>query len=295
MSRNPVKDYLTYLKVEKGLSVNSLEAYRNDLAKLTAFATKQQRDILTIERRDLTDLLVFLKDGENLGDNSIARFLSAVKGLYKFLIAEKIIKHDPTAYLESRKSWQTLPRYLTTDEVDLLLEQPNIAEPTGLRDRAMLEVLYASGLRVSELVNLKISDIEWEPGVLTCFGKGSKARRVPLGQSSLAYLRKYVAIRSKLLGDNQDRDELFIEKRGSKLTRQKFWKLIKRYGEMAKVGHVTPHMIRHTFATVLLRNGADLRSVQMLLGHSDLGTTQIYTHITDDRLTESYKKFHPRA
>jgi integrase/recombinase XerD len=293
--RDPIKDYLTYLKVEKGLSINSLEAYRNDLSKLTQYTLKIQRDVLTLERRELVDIIVFLKDDENLSDNSIARFLSAVKGLYRFLNAEKMIKHDPTAYLESRKSWQTLPRYLTPDEVNLLLEQPNIAEPIGLRDRAMLEVLYASGVRVSELVNLKLVDIEWEPGILTCFGKGSKSRRVPLGNAALNYLRKYMAVRNKLLGDNLDCDALFIEKSGSKVTRQKFWKIIKKYGDMARVGHVTPHMIRHTFATVMLRNGADLRSVQMMLGHSDLGTTQIYTHVTDDRIAESYKKFHPRS
>ena len=159
-----IADYLIYLKVEKGLSLNSLEAYRNDLNKLATYTAKLERDVLTLERRDLTNILISLKDEEQLSDNSISRFLSAVKGLYRFLNAEKIIKHDPTAYLESRKSWQTLPRYLTPDEVDLLLEQPDLAEHKGLRDRAMLEVLYATGLRVSELVNLKLADIEWEPG-----------------------------------------------------------------------------------------------------------------------------------
>jgi len=291
--RRLVQEFLNYCRVERGLSNNSLEAYQRDLQRLVIFADQRQKELSTLDRADLVGLLASMKD-EGLNDRSIARLLSAVRGLYKFLVREGLLKTDPTTHIESRKAWQTLPSFLNLEQVEALLAQPDLSEDTGVRDRAMIELMYATGLRVSELVGLKLADIDWEGGVLNCFGKGSKQRRVPIGRSALRYLTQYMASRQRLLEGAQSH-RLFIEKGGRPVSRQKFWKLIKNYGRQAQIEHVTPHTLRHSFATVLLENGADLRSVQMMLGHSDVSTTQIYTHITDERLKTSYKKFHPRA
>ena len=187
-----------------------------------------------------------------------------------------------------------MPNVLSLEEVDKLLEQPDLNDDVGFRDRAMLELLYATGLRASELVGLRLPDLELEAGTISCFGKGSKQRRVPIGKSSIKFLSRYFAVRLRLL-KGKISDRLFVEKNGEPITRQKFWRIVKQYGESAALGHVTPHMLRHSFATALIENGADLRSVQMMLGHSDINTTQIYTHITNDRLKSAYKKFHPRS
>ncbi len=288
-----IRRYLAYLKVEKGLAANSLEAYRNDLSKLSSFANEREKDLLSIERDDLIELLVELKDS-NASDATLSRCTSVIKGFFKFLLIEGYLQRDPSSLIETRKSWQTLPRFLGNEEVERLLAQPDTNSDIGKRDKAMLEVLYATGLRVSELISLKLSDLDWDRGVLNCFGKGSKQRRVPIGRSAIDYLKRYFAIRSKLL-HGKSSDYLFVELSGAPITRQKFWKLIKGYGQQAKIDYVTPHMMRHSFATVLLRNGADLRSVQMMLGHSDISTTQIYTHVTNENLQNAYKKFHPRS
>ncbi len=288
-----IENFIQAMRVEKGLSDNTLQSYKSDLRILCESLSKKEKSLLTIDRDDLIDFLARLKD-EDRSDSSIARFISSVRGLFRFALTEGLVKQDPTAYLESRKAWQTLPRFLSQEEVDKLLEQPDLNNDIGFRDRTMLEVLYATGLRVSELVKLKASDIELAAGVLSCFGKGSKQRLIPLGRSALSYLRNYFAVRQRLLKGNRS-DTLFVEPGADSLTRQKFWKIIKRYGESANLGHVTPHMLRHSFATALLENGADLRSVQMLLGHSDISTTQIYTHVTNDRLKSAYKQFHPRS
>ena len=287
------KQFLNYLKVEKGLSSNTLEAYRNDLSKLALFAQAQGKDLTSLDRNDLVDLLADRKEsGSN--DSSISRLTSVIKQFYKFLLAEGYLQRDPASLIESRKTWQTLPRFLTPEDVERLLAQPDVQTPAGLRDKAMLEVLYASGLRVSELIRLRMSDIDLDHGVLTCLGKGTKQRRVPIGKSAIEYLNLYLTIRSKLL-QNKSSELLFVEASGGNISRQKFWKLIKEYGRQAKVEYVTPHMLRHSFATVLLKNGADLRSVQLMLGHSDISTTQIYTHVTNETMNDAYKKFHPRS
>lgn len=285
--------FLAYLKVERGLSANTLEAYRNDLAKLSSFASEQEKNLLSIERGDLIEFLIELKD-DNSSDATMSRCTSVIKSFYKFLLAEGYLKRDPASLIETRKSWQTLPRFLNNEEVERLLAQPAVNDDIGLRDKAMLEVLYATGLRVSELIGLKLSDLDWDKGVINCFGKGSKQRRVPIGKSAITHLKRYFVTRAKML-QGKSSDYLFIEFGGTPVTRQKFWKLIKAYGQQAKLDYVTPHMLRHSFATVLLRNGADLRSVQMMLGHSDIGTTQIYTHVTNENLQDAYKKFHPRS
>lgn len=288
-----IQRYLAYLKVEKGLARNSLDAYANDLAKLNSFANEHEKDILSIERTDLIEFLVELKD-LSASDATMSRCTSVVKGFYKFLLTESYLQRDPSSLIETRKSWQTLPRFLNNEEVEQLLAQPDQNNDIGKRDKAMLELLYATGLRVSELINLKLSDLDWDKGVINCYGKGSKQRRIPIGKSAIDFLKRYFSVRTRLL-QGKSSDYLFIELGGVLITRQKFWKLIKGYGQQAKIDYVTPHMMRHSFATVLLRNGADLRSVQMMLGHSDISTTQIYTHVTNDTLQNAYKKFHPRS
>ena len=287
------ESFLDYLRVEKGLSQNTLIAYRNDLEKLSRFADEHGKDVLSVERDDLKSFIQHLHN-TGLEARSIARALVTVRNLYKFLVLDGHLKRDPSANLESPKSWQSLPKFLVSEEVDRLLDSPDVSQDLGLRDKAMLEVLYATGLRVSELVALKISDLNLDLGFLLTLGKGSKERTVPLGQSAINWVRKYLTARTRIL-NGKPCSYLFVNGKGQPLTRQVFWKLIVDYGEKAGIGHITPHLLRHSFATHLLENGADLRSVQMMLGHSDISTTQIYTHITNERLREVYKKFHPRA
>jgi integrase/recombinase XerD len=288
-----VEDFITSIRVEKGLSTNTIQSYRNDLNILCEFLNQKGKNLLTTERDDLINLLAQLKD-EGRSDASISRLMSSVRGLFKFALIEKLMKRDPTAYMSTRKAWQTLPRFLAQEEVDKLLEQPDLNNDIGIRDRAMLELLYATGLRVSELVSLRTPDVDLEAGSLSCFGKGSKQRRIPIGRSSIRFLKNYFKVRRRLLREMRS-DLLFVEPNGNPISRQKFWKIITQYGASAGLGHVTPHMLRHSFATALIENGADLRSVQMMLGHSDINTTQIYTHVTNDRLKSAYRRFHPRS
>lgn len=288
-----IEEFIALLRVERGLAENTLQAYRRDLRKLIEHAQGLKKSLLTIERNDLILLLAELKDaGSN--PTSIARMVSAVRGFYKFVMMEGLSKNDPTAHLETYKPWQTLPRFLNQEEIESLLAQPDLETDLGVRDRAMLETLYATGLRVSELVNLKVADIDLESGSLTCLGKGSKQRRVPLGRTAIHFLKLHFPARMRLLNGKVS-DRLFIDPHGKEISRQKFWKLIKHYGDAARIDYITPHLLRHSFATVLLANGADLRSVQLMLGHSDISTTQIYTHVTNDHLKTTYKQFHPRS
>lgn len=289
-----ISEFITCLRVEKGLAGNTIEAYRRDLAKLEQFAESRGKSFLTVERDDIVASFASLKEKRGNGDATLSRYTSAVRTFYRYLLREKLMVRDPTAHLESRKVWQTLPHFLTPDDVDRLLNQPDLTTSEGLRDRAMLEVLYATGLRVSELLNLKLRDLDLEKGILDCLGKGSKQRRVPLGRAAIDYLRRYLSIRSQFSGDHST-DLLFLESGAHPITRQRFWRLIKDYGAAAGIDYITPHILRHSFATALLSNGADLRSVQLLLGHSDIGTTQIYTHVTDEHLKKTYLAFHPRS
>jgi integrase/recombinase XerD len=293
MARDIEAGFFNYLRVERGLSANTLTAYRTDLDKLTQFAASIGKDLLSLERDDLAKFIQHLHK-LGLEPKSIARALVTTRGLYKHLILDGLLKHDPSANLETPKSWQSLPKFLLPEEVERLLDAPDVSMDMGLRDKAMLEVLYATGLRVSELTAIKVEDINLDLGFVVTLGKGSKERSVPLGQSAIAWVRKYLAIRPRLL-DRKSSSFLFVTPKGVPLTRQAFWKLIVTYGEKAKIGHITPHLLRHSFATHLLENGADLRSVQMMLGHSDISTTQIYTHITNERLKQIYKQYHPRA
>jgi integrase/recombinase XerD len=293
MARDIEAAFLNYLRVEKGLSQNTLTAYGSDLEKLSRFASSIGKEFVSIERDDLAQFLQHLHHS-GLEPRSIARVLVTIRGLYKFLVLDNILKRDPTSNLESPKSWQSLPKFLLPEEVDRLLEAPDLSSDVGLRDKAMLEMLYATGLRVSELVAVKVEDLNLDLGFLLTLGKGSKERTVPLGKSAINWVRRYLAVRPRFT-KNASTPFLFVRSKGSPISRQVFWKLIVSYGEKAKIGHITPHLLRHSFATHLLENGADLRSVQMMLGHSDISTTQIYTHITNERLKQIYKQFHPRA
>jgi integrase/recombinase XerD len=293
MNKRIENAFIDYLRVERGLSPNTMIAYQHDLKKLATFADSINKDYLSLER---DDLLAFIKRlGQlRLDPKSISRVLVTLRSFYKFLVLDGFLKRDPTANLDSPKSWQSLPRFLISEEVDRLLASPDLGTDIGIRDKAMLEVLYATGLRVSELVSLKLVDVNLDLGLLTTLGKGSKERSVPLGKSAVSWTQRYLGVRPALM-KGKSSPHLFINQRGKPLTRKAFWKLIVGYGEKARIGHITPHLLRHSFATHLLENGADLRSVQMMLGHSDIGTTQIYTHITNERLREIYKRFHPRA
>ena len=292
--RNDIEGrFFSYLRVEKGLSNNTLTAYRNDLEKLKKFANTCDKEIVTLESQDIQAFIKYLHS-LRLEVKSIARALVTVRNLYKFLLLDGYLKRDPTENIESPKSWQSLPKFLIKEEVERLLASPNLTTDTGIRDKAMLEVLYATGLRVSELINLKLNDLNLDLGVLTTLGKGSKERIVPLGTSAIEWIIKYLPVRHRM-HKNSNSLYLFINKKGEPLTRQVFWKIIVEYGEQSKIGHITPHLLRHSFATHLLENGADLRSVQMMLGHKDISTTQIYTHVTNERLKQIHKKFHPRA
>jgi len=293
MPQNLEARFLDYLRVEKGLAPNTLLAYGSDLEKLAKFANERGRDLLTLERHDLVEFVQHLY-GAGLESRSIARTLVTVRNLYRFLLLDGLLKHDPSANIETPKSWQSLPKFLIGDEVERLLDSPDVATESGLRDKAMLEILYATGLRVSELVGLKVTDLNLDLGFLVTLGKGSKERTVPMGQSAVNWTRKYLPARARLRVAAGS-PFVFVNARGQPMSRQSFWKLIVAYGEKARIGHITPHLLRHSFATHLIENGADLRSVQMMLGHADVSTTQIYTHVTNERLREIYKRYHPRA
>lgn len=286
------REFLRYLAVERGLAANTLDAYGRDLERLEAFAVSRGRELLTLERADMLDYVKHLRQ-EGLEARSISRHIVAARGLYKFLLLDGHIRHDPTVNVEAPKSWQALPKFLTPEEVELLLKQPD-QTPEGIRDAAMLQLLYATGLRVSELIGLKLADVNLDTGLLTCLGKGSKERSVPFGRAAEEALRAYLPVRQQVL-KGKSSPYLFLSAQGRPISRQQFWKAIVEYGERAGIGHITPHMIRHTFATHLLEHGADLRSVQLMLGHSDVSTTQVYTHVTNERLREVYESCHPRA
>jgi len=289
-----LQTYIEYLSVEKGLSQNTLLSYARDIQKLFEFFEGQDIDGTKIEERDLIKF-VHAQSRVGLSARSLARLISSLKSYYSFLLLEGVLSTNPTANLSAPKIWFSLPKFLTVKEVEQLLEQPDENDARGCRDRAMLELLYATGLRVSELVALKIKDVNLESGFLICLGKGGKERIVPLGNSASQAVRKYLSdARFKLW--KKEGDSLFLTSRGKAFTRQGFWKMLKQYGQQAGLDQkVSPHILRHTFATHLLERGADLRSVQLMLGHSQITTTQIYTHVTRRHLRQVYDRFHPRA
>jgi integrase/recombinase XerD len=289
--RDFTKEFLTYLQVEKGLARHSLESYRRDLTKLEAWAIANKQSTLELTRPDLRKWIASLsRDG--LAPSSVARAVSAVRGFYKFLMLDGHIKTHPAEDLDTPQRFNYLPNFLTEDEISKLFATPNIATSDGIRDRAILEVMYASGLRVSEMVNLKQADVDLLAGLLTCHGKGSKERRVPLGKSAVHWLQQYFSAKASY--GKSSYPQVFLH-RGKPLTRQLAWSIIKQHAEKAGIEKVSPHTLRHSFATHLLQHGADSRSVQALLGHSDISTTQIYTHMSDIHLRSAYNRHHPRA
>lgn len=289
------QNFLNYLQVEKGLARNTVEAYARDISAFLVFAADQGLELEKIARDDLARYLQDLYS--RLSARSVARNIVSLKGFFRFLILDRYVTSDPTENLESPRTWRTLPGYLTGDEVALLLAQPDLSQVQGLRDRAMLELLYATGLRVSELIKVRIGEMNLDVGFLTTTGKGNKQRIVPVGDVAVTLIRRYLdEARNSLLAKSASSPYLFLTRRGRPMSRVYFWMLVQKYGRLAGITkHLSPHVLRHSFATHLLENGADLRSVQLMLGHSDISTTQIYTHVTRERLKRIYDKYHPRS
>jgi integrase/recombinase XerD len=291
-----IEEFLNYLSVEKGLSDNTLSAYRTDLGKYTSFLKKRNKaDIAQTTKDDITDFIMSQKDS-GISPASIGRYLAAIKGFYRFLALERYIKTDVSSVLEGPKLWQKLPDVLSLDEVEKILSLPNLKDSWGIRDKAALELLYATGMRVSEIANLKLENINLDVGFIKCKGKGQKERIIPLGKKAKIALERYInKVRPNLEKKTKPSDVLFISRLGRGISRQSFWKMIKKYVQKARIKKdVSPHSLRHSFATHLLERGADLRIVQEMLGHANISTTQIYTHINKERLKSIHKKYHPR-
>ncbi len=291
-----IQQFLDSLWLEKGLSQNTLESYGGDLRAFAAWLDGNDKSILKVHRGDILSYLSF-RMGRGLKSRSTARSLSCLRSLYRYLLRENRIAEDPTLQVDNPKLGRRLPDSLSEGDVEKLLAAPNLDTLVGFRDRTMLEVLYACGLRVSELVNLKLMEINLRQGVVRIVGKGSKERLVPLGEEAISWITRYLAeTRNELLKKNLNQDIVFPSNRGSPMTRQAFWYRIKAHAATAGIGKkLSPHTLRHAFATHLLNHGADLRVVQLLLGHSDLSTTQIYTHIAQQRLKELHQAHHPRG
>ncbi|HEX9877330.1 MAG TPA: site-specific tyrosine recombinase XerD [Gammaproteobacteria bacterium] len=287
--------FLDAIWMERGLSENTLGAYRADLLALTQRLTDRGINLVAASKSDLLDYISWRVDG-GAKPRSTARQLSSFRRFFRYLLREGVISEDPTAQIAMPKIGRSLPQSLTEEEVDSLLRAPNVAEPLGHRDRAMLELLYATGVRVSELINLKMSQMNLNQGVLRIIGKGDRERLIPLGDEAQDWLREFIeGPRVEILLERQS-DYLFPTRRGDRMTRQAFWHIIKRYAKKAGVRkRLSPHTVRHAFATHLLNNGADLRVVQLLLGHSDVSTTQIYTHVARERLKDLHARHHPRG
>jgi len=293
-----ISAFLTHVRVEKGLSPNTVSAYGRDMLKFDVYAKKNKLVLKSVTRDDLVDFLSSLYR-QNLESRTVARHLVTLRNFFRFAQITELIPEDPSIHLESPKIRRSLPGYLRLEEVEKLLAQPDEKTAIGLRDRTMLEVLYSSGLRVSELTNLRVLDLDRAAGCVRCIGKGDKERIVPIGKKAISLVDRYLRdARPQLLAKSQQSNSpvLFLNRRGSRLSRVGVWKILSAYGRRAGLRvALTPHMLRHSFATHLLERGADLRSVQLMLGHSDISTTQIYTHVVEERLKQIYKAHHPRA
>ncbi len=291
-----LSEFNNYLSVEKGLAKNTLESYNRDLVKFVTFLNRHNIDHPGLINSSIINLyLGELKNNHN-STSTISRSIASIRSFFNYLLEEGIIDNNPALELVSPKIEKRLPRVLTTSEIDRLLDQPKASEQKGLRDKAMLELLYASGIRVSELIGLNLSDFEPRVGFLRCKGKGQKERIVPIGSVAINSVSDYMNKSRAKLCKNNGEVALFVNQHGNRMTRQGFWKILKKYAFKSNIdGYITPHTIRHSFATHLLENGADLRSVQEMLGHSDISTTQIYTQITRRKIREVYDKAHPRA
>ncbi len=290
-----IYEYLNHLTVERGLAKNTIESYHQDLTQFTHYLKKKKIDVIEVNSPCIISYLYHLQKTSHAAASTLARKTAALRGLYNFLLIEDVITENPCSLLETPRQAPNLPDILTVAQVDKLLSVPSLAKITGYRDRAMLELLYATGLRVSELIGLNLGDLD-DLGFLRVIGKGDKERIVPVGSKAMEAVKIYLhQCREKLAKSSRDR-ALFLNSRGGRLTRQGFWKLLKQHGRACGIKTtLTPHVLRHSFATHLLANGADLRSVQEMLGHADISTTQIYTHLTREHLRELYMKTHPRA
>jgi integrase/recombinase XerD len=288
--------FLHDLVVEKGLSNNTVEAYSHDLIRFSDYLKKEGIEgIRSICKLDVRGFLLHLRK-KQLSNRTIARNLAAIRTFFRFLVQEGILQTHPVEDLESPRTTKTLPEILTPKEVERLLEQPDLRTSLGMRDRAMLEMLYATGMRVSELIRLPTNQVNLEGGYVLLFGKGSKERAVPLGSEAIKWVSLYLRAARARLAKGREAVPLFIDRSGTGISRQRFWKSIKEYGLKAGIRkRMTPHLLRHSFASHLLEGGADLRSVQMMLGHADISTTQIYTHVTGKRLKEVHHRYHPRG
>jgi integrase/recombinase XerD len=292
MSRDLIREYLSYLRVEKGLAKNSLDAYGSDLVRLKAWTEKNGLELESLSRQDLREWLVDLGRAK-LSDNSRRRVVSTLRGFYKFLVIEGHIKNNPADDLDMPQKGTYLPRFLTQAEIEQLFAVPDVSTEVGLRDRAILELMYACGLRATEVSSLQFGDLDLESGIVTTTGKGSRTRRVPIGSSAVEWLKIYIAQRRKK--ENIEVSNVFVTPAGAPINRKTIYAVIKARAAAAGLEDVSPHTLRHSFATHLVQNRADIRSVQQMLGHADISTTQIYTHMTDAHLLDSYNRFHPRA
>ena len=295
---DPLNDYLHFLQVERQLSSNTLSSYRRDLETYINHLNQEQ-GLQSLNQVDRSHILIHLENLRNQGISArtVARHISSIRSFHQFLLRDKVTEQDPTVHLEMPQIEQKLPKVLSIQEIDALISSPNRDKPQGIRDVAMLEILYGTGMRISECIGLNLEDVHLTMGFVRVYGKGGKERIVPLGKGAIRACDQYLQMaRSKLQGKYPKTDAFFINQRGKRLTRQGCWKLLKEHATNANIKkEITPHTLRHSFATHLIENGADLRAVQEMLGHADISTTQIYTHISKTRLSEVYKQFHPRA
>ena len=296
--KDSIEDYLHFIKVERQLSDNTLQSYKRDLVAYARHIHYDQQ-INVFQEVVREHILLYLDSLRTTGKSTktISRQISSIRSFHQFLLREKVTDQDPTVHLEMPKKEQSLPKVLSVEEIDMLIAAPSIEKPQGIRDIAILEIMYGSGMRISELIELNLEDIHITMGFVRVFGKGGKERIIPLGRGALEACSTYLEeARPQLLGNAPKNDAFFITQRGKRFTRQGCWKIIKEHAETANISkEITPHVLRHSFATHLIENGADLRAVQELLGHADISTTQIYTHVSKTRLSEVYKQFHPRA
>lgn len=288
--------FLSYLAVEKGLSENTLESYGRDVKKFIEFLEQEKITAISdVKYRHIADFLALSKE-KGFTATTIVRSIVSIKQFFKYLIIEKLIAEDPAFQIRTPKMKKSIPAVISLDDVETLLVAPDESTPEGLRDSAMLEVLYATGIRVSELIGLKLNDVNFDHGYVIVYGKGSKERIVPVGEKAREKMLSYLADARPLILKSREAKALFVTRRGKGMTRQGFWKLIKNYALKAAIPKkISPHTLRHSFATHLLERGADLRTIQIMLGHSDISTTQIYTHVESERLKEIHKKYHPRS
>ncbi|MGP7816145.1 site-specific tyrosine recombinase XerD [Niallia sp. 01092] len=292
-----LQDFMHFLLVEKGLAKNTLVSYERDLKAYYKYIKNIEHcSLQQINRAHIIRFLAFLKD-QGKSSKTIARHIASIRAFHQFLLRDRVLEEDPTVHIETPQAERTLPKVLSMQDVEKLLDSPQITDHYGKRDKAMLELLYATGIRVSELISLNEEDIHLTMGFVRCIGKGNKERIIPIGGAATSALQLYLEEGRSLFINKKEKDNaLFLNHHGKRLTRQGFWKILKRLGKEAEINkEITPHTLRHSFATHLLENGADLRAVQEMLGHADISTTQIYTHVTKTRLKDVYTKFHPRA